>query len=309
MTSRCEITALIDPHQFDLITRTDSGLVVIQGGAGSGKTTIGLHRLAFLAYRDQRRFRPDHMFVVVFNEALCRYISQVLPSLGIEGVAIRTYGEFTSKLRISHFDGFSTSYCPDTPSSVTKLKKHPVMLRLIDDYVSELAADFESKLQGVLERNGTAEGNALLRKAWEGNTQRPLRHRIHQVRSAASKNPESLGLDSRVALERLVADGLRKARDVTTAWADILSDFSDCAAYWTGSPPARLANPSCRERTNGAPLDAVAYSAKSKRSATRKRRDHNDCTESLQTPTTKVSMMMMIEASASTDDNLKRRQH
>ncbi|HYQ17329.1 MAG TPA: DNA helicase UvrD, partial [Polyangiaceae bacterium] len=43
-----EITALIDPRQFDLITRSDAGLVVIQGGAGSGKTTIGLHRLAYL---------------------------------------------------------------------------------------------------------------------------------------------------------------------------------------------------------------------------------------------------------------------
>ena len=45
-----EITALIDPEQFDLITKPTSGLVVIQGGAGSGKTTIGLHRLAFLAF-------------------------------------------------------------------------------------------------------------------------------------------------------------------------------------------------------------------------------------------------------------------
>ena len=221
-----EITALIDPQQFDLITRTDSGLVVVQGGAGSGKTTIGLHRLAYLAYRDPRRFRSDRMFVVVFNAALCRYISQVLPSLGIEGVAIRTYGEFTSKLRISHFDGFASQYSADTPSSVSKLKKHPVMLRLIDDYVSELAVEFESQLDVALARNGNPDGNALLKKAWASNAQRPLRHRIHQVRSAASKNPQALALDSRVSLERTISLGLRKARDIMSAWADILSNYS-----------------------------------------------------------------------------------
>src|SRR5690606_26054954 len=53
--SLSEITALIDPRQFDLITKPTSGLVVIQGGAGSGKTTIGLHRLAYLAFQDPKR--------------------------------------------------------------------------------------------------------------------------------------------------------------------------------------------------------------------------------------------------------------
>ena len=51
-----EITALIDPRQFELISKPTSGLVVIQGGAGSGKTTIGLHRLAYLAFQDPQRF-------------------------------------------------------------------------------------------------------------------------------------------------------------------------------------------------------------------------------------------------------------
>ena len=55
--SLAEVTALIDARQFELISRATSGLVVIQGGAGSGKTTIGLHRLAYLAFQDRRRFR------------------------------------------------------------------------------------------------------------------------------------------------------------------------------------------------------------------------------------------------------------
>jgi len=145
-----EITALIDPQQFELITRPDSGLVVIQGGAGSGKTTIGLHRLAYLAYQDQRRFRPDRMCVIVFNSALCRYIAQVLPSLGVEGIAIKTYSDFAVKLRLSNFDGLPGQHCGDTPLVVTRLKKHPAMLRLMDTYVSELSDEFETQLNTVL---------------------------------------------------------------------------------------------------------------------------------------------------------------
>jgi DNA helicase-2/ATP-dependent DNA helicase PcrA len=166
------------------------------------------------------------MLVVVFNEALCRYIAQVLPSLGVEGVAIRTYSEFASKLRMSHFDNLTSSnYCADTPSSVTKLKKHPAMLRLIDDYVSELASDVESKLVVALDRIGTSESSALLRQAWSTNSRRPLRHRIHQVRTASTRNPDVVGLDLRVAVEGILAVALRRSRDVITAWADILSDY------------------------------------------------------------------------------------
>ena len=53
------IAALIDPRQFELITQPSSGLIAIQGSAGSGKTTIGLHRIAYLAFADPRRFRPE----------------------------------------------------------------------------------------------------------------------------------------------------------------------------------------------------------------------------------------------------------
>ena len=54
-----EIAALIDKEQFELITQPASGIVVIQGGAGSGKTTVALHRIAYLNFQDGRRFKPQ----------------------------------------------------------------------------------------------------------------------------------------------------------------------------------------------------------------------------------------------------------
>jgi DNA helicase II / ATP-dependent DNA helicase PcrA len=220
-----EITALIDPQQFDLITRPDSGLVVIQGGAGSGKTTIGLHRLAYLAYQDQRRFRSDRICVIVFNNALCRYIAQVLPSLGLEGIGIRTYTEFATKLRISHFDGLPTQHCTDTPNSVVRLKKHPAMLRLIEAYVSEQCADFESQLQTILSRGSLDERVKTLNSVWTSSARRPLRHRYYQIRAHVGRHPDLFNLDLRVAIERVVNAALRRSRDVIGAWAEILTDL------------------------------------------------------------------------------------
>ncbi|HMJ13529.1 MAG TPA: 3'-5' exonuclease [Polyangiaceae bacterium] len=234
-----EITPLIDARQFELITRPDSGLVVIQGGAGSGKTTIGLHRLAYLAYNDPRRFRSDRMLVVVFNDALARYMADVLPALGVQGVAIRTYQHWVERLRSSHLPRLPSTYSDDTPSVVTRMKKHPAMLGAIDAHVARLE-------QGILERITRAMGNASAsepsgaERAWTSSAGQPFAHRVHAVSRWLERESRTLTTDQRVALERVVHEGLAQARDVVSAWFDILSDRQALAAAFTGHPLATL---------------------------------------------------------------------
>src|SRR5208337_3371124 len=94
-----EITALISPDQFRAISHPKSSTVLLQGGAGSGKTTVGLHRIAYLTYRDAEHFQPDRVLVVMFNRSLQHYISRVLPELGIgSGVQVETYHGWAGKL-------------------------------------------------------------------------------------------------------------------------------------------------------------------------------------------------------------------
>jgi len=213
-----EITALIDPRQFELITKQDSGLVVIQGGAGSGKTTIGLHRLAYLAYNDKRRFRPDRMLVVVFNDALCRYIAQVLPSLGVEGVAIRTYGHWAARLRTTHLLGLPTDYAAETPGSVTRFKKHPAMLRWLDEFMVSMADQFGEQLRAAVERAGHPQASQRLLDEWKASRARPLRHRAHLLLAMAREHGETLGTDLRVAVERIATAIDARGKDVVSAW-------------------------------------------------------------------------------------------
>jgi DNA helicase II / ATP-dependent DNA helicase PcrA len=133
-----EITALISGNQFRTITHPESRTVLLQGGAGSGKTTVGLHRIAYLAYQDPARFQPQRILVVMFNRSLQHYISRVLPELGIRaGVVVETYHSWAGKL--FRAGRIPISYRSDTvPASILRIKKHPRMLELVDQYLARL---------------------------------------------------------------------------------------------------------------------------------------------------------------------------
>ncbi len=169
------ITGLIDPAQFELITRPDSGLVVIDGGAGSGKTTIGLHRIAYLAYQDPTRFRPERMLAVVFGKALAYYISRLLPALGVEGVRVEASEDFFSDLRRRHFPRLSLEYEEATPATVIRFKQHPAVLALLEEWVESRAAEIGNALMDAAENTSSAE---RVRDAWEAYSGQPPARRL-----------------------------------------------------------------------------------------------------------------------------------
>ncbi len=220
-----EITALIDPRQFELISHPTSGLVVIQGGAGSGKTTIGLHRLAYLAFQDRGRFRADQMLVIVFNDALVRYISRVLPALGVEDVPVATFQTWAEQQRRRHLAKLTTRYVEDTPSHVVRLKKHPAMLKAIDLYASELNARAE---QEILAQAKKEEGGARVSRVWRSTEGEPLGIRAEtllQWLQSRRDGAEEVPAGMRHAVGRICQQWVKRAEDIPTAWADLLTDL------------------------------------------------------------------------------------
>jgi DNA helicase II / ATP-dependent DNA helicase PcrA len=136
-----EIAALIDPRQFELITAHGAGVVVIQGGAGSGKTTVGLHRLAHLAYAHPAQYPPARLLVVTYGAALAAYIGEVLPSLGVPGVRVSTFGAWAERELRAVVPWLRAEIVDEATPAVTRVKSHPALLHELE----RLAAAHEGK--------------------------------------------------------------------------------------------------------------------------------------------------------------------
>ncbi len=129
-----EISALIDPVQFEAIARPDAGVVVVRGSAGSGKTTVALHRIAWLAYADERVDSPATQFLT-FSPALCEYVRNVLPALGVRRARVATFEAWAHAQRRRLFPELPREVRDDTPTPARRLKLHSVFARVLAAHV------------------------------------------------------------------------------------------------------------------------------------------------------------------------------
>ena len=88
-----DIVATIQAEQDRIIRATPSGVLVVQGGPGTGKTAVALHRAAYLLYTHRDRLARRGVLVVGPNATFLRYIGQVLPSLGETSVVLGTVAQ------------------------------------------------------------------------------------------------------------------------------------------------------------------------------------------------------------------------
>lgn len=86
-----EIVTTIQAEQNIVIRYPLNANLLVQGAAGSGKTTIALHRIAYLLYAFQKTLKPENMMILAPNPLFLSYISQVLPDLGVERVVQTTF--------------------------------------------------------------------------------------------------------------------------------------------------------------------------------------------------------------------------
>ena len=99
-----DIVATIQSEQDRIIRASDKGLLVVQGGPGTGKTAVALHRIAYLLYAHRERLERSGVLLVGPSRLFLRYIEQVLPSLGETGVVSVTMGDLVPGVRARAFE-------------------------------------------------------------------------------------------------------------------------------------------------------------------------------------------------------------
>lgn len=99
-----DIVATIQPEQDEIVRSSLSGTVCVQGGPGTGKTAVGLHRVAYLLYAHRERLARTGTLVIGPNRSFLHYIEQVLPALGELGVAQATVSDLVAHVEVRGTD-------------------------------------------------------------------------------------------------------------------------------------------------------------------------------------------------------------
>ncbi|MDU6208243.1 MAG: AAA family ATPase [Clostridium perfringens] len=143
-----DVIMTIQQEQDEIIRKERTSNIVVNGVAGSGKTTIALHRVAYLLY-NYRKELEDKVIILGPNGIFMEYISQVLPSLGEVGVKQETFASFAlkemdSELYIMSFDKYLEKILSEDIEFIedAKYKNSYEIIEDLDNLVKEMDKDY-----------------------------------------------------------------------------------------------------------------------------------------------------------------------
>lgn len=132
------IVSTIQSEQNKIIREDLNKNIVIQGVAGSGKSTVALHRIAYLTYNNKELYKPSDYMVIGPNRFFVTYISNILPDLDVNGVCQNTLEELFENYINEHY---KINNCLDIIKEEDKTSKYKVsmkMQRKISQYFDNL---------------------------------------------------------------------------------------------------------------------------------------------------------------------------
>jgi DNA helicase IV len=140
-----DIVATIQADQYQLIAREPMPPLVIQGGPGTGKTAVGLHRASFLLYAHRAELR--RVLVVGPNPAFMEYVSHVLPTLGEDSVDQRAVAELVDGAEITRVDPLDVQQAKADTRRAEELRR--LVEQASEGKPQELVVRMEGRFVGV----------------------------------------------------------------------------------------------------------------------------------------------------------------
>jgi DNA helicase IV len=232
-----DIVATIQSDQYRLITAEPEGALVVQGGPGTGKTAVGLHRASWLLYTHRERLR--RVLVVGPNPTFMDYVSHVLPTLGEEAVEQRAVTELVDRIEVTREEE------PDVALLKGDPRLREVVARAVELSVVPAPEELVTLIDGVYVRVRVRDVSELLEETLQAGDPLGLarrRFRMAVLRRFYERYGELLGpraLRSFDELERALRKG-----GFLTRWLDRVLPLPQperLVARLLTSPPALAA--------------------------------------------------------------------
>jgi DNA helicase IV len=189
-----DIVETIQAEQDHIIRSGLGGIVVVQGGPGTGKTAVALHRAAYLLYTYRRQLEKSGVLVVGPNSTFLRYIGEVLPSLGETSVLLATVADLMPGITATGTE----------PAEVALIKGRPEMAKVVAAAVRERQSLPAGGLSVTFEKDSYQLSRQSISRARE--RARRSRQRHNQARQIFVR--EMLNELARVVSGRLGANPL-----------------------------------------------------------------------------------------------------
>ena len=206
-----DIVATIQAEQDQIVRDQLAGVLVVQGGPGTGKTAVALHRAAYLLFTHRDRLERSGVLVVGPGPLFLRYIEQVLPSLGESGVVMATPGTL--------YPGVEAAV--DDSAPVARLKGDLRMVRVLSTAVRDRQrlpeGDVELKVGShtlVLTRDAVAASRSRARSTGAPHNEARVTFVKDMLRHLAGRLADAMGQSLTEDLRAELDADLRDARDV-----------------------------------------------------------------------------------------------
>lgn len=208
-----DIVATVQKEQDEIIRADMPGVLAVQGGPGTGKTAVALHRAAFLLFTYRKQIGSEGMLFIGPNRLFLRYISRVLPALGESGAILSTPEGLVSGVKVTKVD----------PTPVARVKGGEPMGQFLRAAVAlferPLTRDLKLKVEGVDLRLNSSAMASIVRSVQR--VDKPHNQsRVHLERQLAAR------------LHRQLVRGAGKVRSqVSISKTDMASWLADDPSY------------------------------------------------------------------------------
>jgi len=207
------ISALLDQEQFEIMTEDVSKPILILGGAGSGKTTAALHRLAYLSSNRSDNSPSGNMLVVVPEKGLVKLTKLLLKELRVSEVTVSSFNDWAETQARKLISNLPGRICKEPPYQIVRLKKHPALMQLLPRYLKKVENDILARI------NQRFPKDRKIAKDFSSHSDLPLLERLLECQEKAVTRIQEKS-------EKLVSQKIKRINDFFKGEIKLLYDLN-----------------------------------------------------------------------------------